>query len=310
MRQLLPAAAGRTKAPAHLRRVAAFACAAAVVLLSSSSAAMANERSEWKVFAECPLDAPPVSPEYTRTRGCFVSTLSAGSELRLGGLSMPIAKPITLSAGFEENEVTEQQAVVGSEYGENTLQRVAEPLADLRQDVESALLSKTELLRYEKAIHQGRTKVTGTIELAGPPSAIRLSEANIVGEEGTGFGLPIQIKLTNAFLGDHCYLGSNSNPIDVELTTGQSGALHGAVGVISTNEEGTILVAKEEILVNSTFVTPGATGCGHDGQADAAIDAALGLPAASGGSDAFLNTSIVQAGAAWVREHFEALGIQ
>ena len=44
-------------------------------------------------------------------------------------------------------------------------------------------------------------------------------------EEGTALGLPVKIKLSNTLLGSSCYVGSNTEPIQIDLTTGASGAL-------------------------------------------------------------------------------------
>ena len=89
-------------------------------------------------------------------------------------------------------------------------------------------------------------------------------------------------------------------PIVVNFTTGTSGELQGKVGKLAFNEVG-IITTWGNTLVASGFASPGAEGCGVEGGADAAINAALGLPSASNTS--VLNGVLKLAGAENVEEH-------
>ena len=122
------------------------------------------------------------------------------------------------------------------------------------------------------------------MELAGPASAVGINTGNLIDEEGTAFSFPVKVKLTNPFLGEDCYVGSDSSPVVVNYTTGSAGELRGKAGGFTSEHEGEILVIAGDTLVNDSFVSPGVEGCGVEGGADAAVDSALGLPSASGNS--------------------------
>jgi hypothetical protein len=180
----------------------------------------------------------------------------------------------------------------GGAEGAKTIQPVPQVAQALTKDVRTELLSPAELNRYifyTKATKE--TKVTAAVELAGPASAIKVSINNLLSEEGVAFAFPVKLKLSNPFVGNNCYVGSNASPIVVEFTTGSSGALHGKNGSTLRVGRNGIADVFTDTLATSTFTAPGVQGCGVKGGADEAINAALGLPSASGNS-AILNGTL------------------
>jgi hypothetical protein len=192
-----------------------------------------DNKKEWLKFANCPLNQGG--------RGCIWGESGVGTYFQAGNFTVHFTKPILLQGAEKEGETLpcneendlrywecgvqgkeniETLEFVGPEYGNSTLSKVAQPAPSLTEIVDPELLSPSELARYEKDVAAGKTKVTATIELAGPASSFFLAETNLLEGYGEALGLPVQIKLSNPFLGTTCYDGSNSNPIQVEYTTG------------------------------------------------------------------------------------------
>jgi hypothetical protein len=239
------------------------------------------------------------------------------SEFRAGNVTVALKLPITLRGGYQEHvvenaETEELEAVytrwIGAE-GHETIEPVAQKTIKLTKGVDTAKLSHSELNRYDFYTEEAKEKnVTATVELAGSPFGLELNENNLFDEEGVAFGFPVKVKLSNPFLGEHCYVGSDEHPVFVEFTTGQSGALHGKTGQATGNDAGLILTIHNDTLVNETFAAPGVEGCGVEGGADEAVDSALGLPSPAGSNVAIINGTFRQAGREEVEEHGVHLG--
>jgi hypothetical protein len=260
-------------------------------------------KGEYFKFADC-----PITPNHFPS-GCDYGEAGPESFFQAGNVTVKFVKPVILRGGFTEHEEPELEWE-GALDG-NTISKEAEPAPELTQDINTALLPSTELARYEAYISGGgSTKVTATIELAKPEvRGIVLNEANLLSEEGTAFGFPVMIHLSNKFVGSECYVGSTVEPIDVPFTTGETSPeppntpIHGSKGSIEVNGEGTILTLENTRLVNNTYAAPGVHGCGIDSKADAAINSALALPSPAGHNSTELIGHLSQAGAEVVAEH-------
>ena len=123
---------------------------------------------------------------------------------------------------------------------------------------------------------------------------------NLISEKGTTLRLPIRVHLKNPFLGNSCYIGSASSPIDLELTTGTTSPpkpnepIKGNRGNFTEEEE--VLVVNNNTLVDNSFSVPVAEGCGEflfvTGFLDSIVDAKLGLPLTSGHNTAVLTGTL------------------
>jgi hypothetical protein len=187
---------------------------------------------------------------------------------------------------------------IGAEDG-NTLSKTPQP-------VPGGLLGVTaptwwpSILRnlFNETINNGFTGVTATVELAGPPSAIKLSIKNAAFQEGIALAMPVKVKLGNPFLGNSCYIGSNSNPIQLNLTTGTTSPpppntpISGSPGTFEIEQPAPgILTDKGNRLVDNSFSAPGANGCGgflFSWAVDPFVDSILGTPSAAGRNTAIL----------------------
>jgi hypothetical protein len=282
-----------------------LAVAAAVMALAVASPALATPTGEYAVFAQCPLSNEALN-------ACIDAKTETG-EFIVGKEKVPISKAITLQGGFIENEETGALTFVGAANGETlskTPQAVPGGLAGLVACKE--IKEIIERIACELVFENGVTGVNATTELAAPASSIGLNEGNLLGEEGTALSLPIKVHLENPFLGSECYIGSNSSPVVLNLTTGTTSPpapnkpIKGSVGKVEVNTEGTILTLSKNSLVNNSFAAPGSSGCGGillSWILDPIINGKLGLPSAAGTNTAILTGTLHQAGAARVREH-------
>jgi hypothetical protein len=243
--------------------------------------AMAELEGEWAVFKECPTEVKGV-------QGCIHAVTSAG-EFQAGSKAVPITNPITLQGGFSENAKGEL-TFVGAKNGET--------LSKSPQKVPGGLVG-IEL--------DGITEVTATTELAGE---IGLNEFNLLERKGTALTLPVKVKLENPALGNSCYIGSDSHPIVLELTTGTTSPpsptepITGKLGELTSNPTGEILIVKENELVNNSFAAPGVQGCGLVPLLiDPVVDLDTGLPSAAGKNKAILKGTLEQTSKEGVEEH-------
>ena len=280
------------------------AIVAALAVLSAASAAFATPTGEFAPFADCPLSNKSVS-------GCITAKTESGKFV-IAKETVPIEKTITLQGGFIENEETGALSFVGAADGKTlskTPQKVPGGLSGLVKCNEISNI--IERIACELVFENGTTGVNATTELAAPATSIGLDEGNLLGETGTALSLPVKVHLENPFLGSECYIGSNSAPIVINLTTGTTAPplpnkpIKGSAGELKFNSEFTILTISKNSLVNNSFATPGASGCGgiFAFLINPIINSKLGLPSAAGHNTAVLNGTLQQAGAEIVREH-------
>jgi len=269
-----------------------------VALFGAASSALAQPHhptGEFAQFGDCPLSN-------AQTENCIYS-LSNGGYFTVGKKTVPLKNPVTLQGGFKEN-VAEELEFIGAEDG-NTLSKTPQPVPGGLLGI-TAPTSWPKFLQewFNNGINNGLTGVNATVELAAPASSIGLSTENLLFEEGTALSLPVKIHLENALLGSTCYIGSNSHPVVIPFTTGQSGKIHGSAGELSFNKAFTLITIKGGKLVNNTFAAPGATGCGGpiiEYLLDPLVNSVLGVPAGAGSNTAVLEGTLQTATANAVR---------
>lgn len=238
-----------------LKRLAAASITAALGALLLAPAAPAsshNPTGEFATFGECPLNRTSIT-------NCFHLLITGGS-LKIGTKTTPIKNPITIQGGYEG--AGSEVAFFGAENGV-TLSKTSQPLPGGLLGITAPKSWPKEVQDwFNDQINEGFTGVNATIELAAPATSIALSTENLIFQEGTALGLPVKIKLDNAILGNNCYIGSNAEPIQIDLTTGKSGSFEGEPGEITFNEAFTLVTLSKIKLVNGTFEVPEAEGCG------------------------------------------------
>lgn len=284
----------------RIAKFIAAGSATALMALVFSSLALASSHhptGEYEQFAECPLNRVTITD-------CVYSVTNGGS-FTIGKKEVPIVNPVTLQGGYEGGG--SEISFFGAENGD-TLSKTPQPVpGGLLGIVAPTWWPKFIQNWFNNLINEGFTGVNATVELAEPATSIKLNTENLIFEEGVALGLPVKIKLANAILGSNCYIGSNSNPLHIETTSGTSGELEGSRGTISFNEEFTITTISGGRLVDNTYTAPGASGCGgiFSFLIDPLVDSIIGTPAGSGVNSAILEGKIEDAVAESVVESEE-----
>jgi hypothetical protein len=265
---------------------------AALALASVAPATSHHPTGEFEPFGECPLNRVTITD-------CIFGVTKGGS-LTIGEKTISLVNPITLQGGYEGYEPIKFFA---AENGD-TLSKTPQPVPGGLTGITAPGSWPAPVQEwFNELVGTGFTGVTATIELAAPATSIALNLENLIIEEGTALGLPVKIKLSNAILGNNCYIGSNAEPIPLELTTGEGGELHGAVGELSFNEEFTLITVSGLKLVDGLFAAPEAEGCGGEAATyvDPLVDSIFGLPSGSEENSAILELTLEDANAEAVR---------
>jgi hypothetical protein len=289
-----------SKRMAGLRRrtlIATLAVAAPLAALAVASSASANPYS---VFEQCP----------TKTSGlhfCIYGTTTSG-EFVINETKVPINKTIVLQGGLKPTEPSEasgdyylEAAKNGETLGKTEL-NVPGGLADLINCEEITGGGPVEVLAREtcKAIFENKeTGVTATTELVATSSNKAMVDLhNLFAESGAAVKLPVRIHLKNPLLGESCYIGSSTHPIQLNLTTGITSPpgpnkpIEGLVGEEGEEGEGGILTVHPLKLVENAFSVPTTEGCGEflfvKGFLDGLVNGKIGLESKAGKNTAIL----------------------
>jgi hypothetical protein len=275
----------------------------ALAVLVGAVPARAEVTHHPAIFSACPLNNPLVHK-------CVVA-ITTGGELRLGNTVVPITKTFEVLRGGFGEAVHRISPFFAPEYG-SPIQPMPLPVpGGLTGVLEPSLLPSSLRAAFDSLGDTGLGGVTATMELAGPASAVRFSEYNTSAEEGVALEEPVKIKLTNVFLGEDCYIGSASDPIVVQATTGETSPpppnkpIKGQSGTAQLLEEGEIARLVGNVDVASSFAVPAASGCGGSlaPLIDRSIDARVGLPSPAGRNVAILINNAEIATPTAVMEH-------
>jgi hypothetical protein len=271
--------------------VVAVAALAAVALAAPALAANPYE----KYFSQCPATEPGVTH-------CLYGEITSGKFV-IGKTEVPITNKIVQQGGTVPDGEPQSAYLVPAKNGESlskSEQNVPGGLLDIVNCTEikgEGILEKLERGTCKAIFENKTTGVTATTELvanASNPAIIDFK--NLLGESGVALTLPIRVHLKNPLLGSGCYIGSESSPIELHLTTGTTSPpapnkpISGKTGELG-EEEGEVLVLENNSLVDNAFSVPKAEGCGGLASflIDPIVDSKLGLPSAAGNNTAVLN---------------------
>lgn len=266
--------------------LAAVVAAAVLVPASSATAALTGEYAR---FSTCPLGNPSVT--------ICLSAESSGGNFTVGKKSVPLVNEVRLRGGLIAPEGLLGPATFVAPTDGVVISKSPQP-------VPGGLLGVTaptwwpKFLQdlFNETINNGFTGVTSTVELAGSASSIKVGLVNYLLGSGPAFSMPVKVKLSNPFLGSNCYIGSNSNPVNLNLTTGTTAPpppnapISGTPGEGGNIDEGKILFFKKNKLVDNSFAAPGANGCGglFSFLIDPFVESIVGVPSAAGTNTAIL----------------------
>jgi len=233
----------------------------ALAALGLAGSAQAKLTGAFTRFANCPY-------KNTEVKKCIYSVTESG-EVVLGAKKVPIEKPVTLQGGLgpvsEETEFSKFFAATNGITLSKAPQNVPGGLLGIVPEASSPFLVKA-LIKF--FLENSITGVNSTLELAKPATAIEVSEFHLAGEEQVAMKLPVKVHLENPFLGKNCYVGSESSPINWNLTTGTTAPpapntpISGAGGEGTFLEGGRIIELKNNKLVDNAWSAPSPTGCG------------------------------------------------
>lgn len=257
--RLLAVANKTTERIQSMRKLLIASALAAMMLIPSQAVAQShNPTGEFAQFAECPLSQPVFACVYSESDGGFFQT---------GAKTVTLVNPVVLQGGLKLVEGEETQ-FVGAENGE-TLSKTPQPVPGGLFGVEAPGWWPGWLQTwFNNHINEGLTGVNATVEVAGPDSNIVINSSNLLAEEGTAISLPVKIKLSNALLGNNCYIGSDSNPIVIDFTSGTTEPpppnepISGSAGTLEFNKDFTLITVSGGALVNNSYGAPEADGCG------------------------------------------------
>lgn len=218
-------------------------------------------------FAGC----PDPKTENPAVEACVFSKVKSGN-FKMGNKNVPIENPITLSGGTN----IEFENLTANAKGGMTV---------VKQKVPGGVVGLTGLTWLLELLGSEALTLYAATELAGQPIIHGFN----------GLTLPIKVHLINNTLGKNCYVGSFTNPIVLNLTTGTSGKLTGVDPTLTYDESLEIVHLNNGKFVDNTFSAPGASGCALTlfgfipVSLNGLVNSQSGLPAASGTNEAIQN---------------------
>jgi len=295
--------------------VTAMALIVPLTALASASPAMAEPKGIFKIFNQCPTENKAVEL-------CNYGKTTSG-EFVIGTSTVKITSPVILQGGLIPTgnpEFPTEFFAIPAKNGESlskTALNVPGGLLGIKcEEIKGeGLIEKFFRGLCKKTFEEGATQVTATTELvANAKNPVLFNEFKLTREEGTALTLPLRVHLKNPLLGNNCYIGSESSPLELHLTTGETKPpagvkpLHGAFGEAELPEENGLAYIRlvKNSLVDNTFSSPGTEGCGEfffvKGFLDGLVNGKLKIPNKASENAAVLNGELNSASPAAVIE--------
>lgn len=231
--------------------------AAALALMAFASMAHATEPAEgYERFAGCPSKS-----EHEATASCQLGRITGGF-FQMGTKEVPIENEMTISGGVNAQA---KEFTYNAKGG----------LSKAPQKVPGGVVGLTGLTWLLEFFGSEALTLYATTELAGTPSSL-LANPTV---------LPIKVHLYNpgGLIGNTCYVGSNSEPIELHLVTVGFPKFH-------FGEPPTVQVLEGATKLDNTFAAPGANGCklyffGIPISINGLVNEQSGLPSPSGSNE-------------------------
>lgn len=222
----------------HLAKMlGAIAAAILAVAMLAPAAQATTPAPGYEAFAGCP--SPAEKPNY---EFCLRSTVTEG-HFQMGNKDVPITNPIVLSGGVEEEL---KNFAYNSKGG----------MPPVKQKVPGGVIGLTGLTWLLEFLGSEALTLYAATELAGQPVFV----------DSSLIQLPIKVHLINSVLGSKCYVGSNTSPINLTLTTGTTSPPAPNKPISGFGPELGFEPARQILLLDGTYVdnsfsAPGANGC-------------------------------------------------
>ena len=277
-----------------LTKRAAAGCAGAALLAlgvtGPASAASSGEPSGfYSGMGTCPTSSAAMQSTANGAIGCVVATIGGGSMV-IGGVTVPLTSAITTKFGIDW--ANNGPTVSFPDGNEASIFSTVSPTDGNELSTAPLDVPIPGLSNY----FPGVTSAIVQVQLAGP---ITDFTPLATGENYPLFQLPLKFHLLNLFLGLNCYLGTNSDPILLQPTTGTTSPP--APNTPITGNTGNVTLGSDPngysdllagfdgaTLVDNSFAVPGATGCGIGGSLDWLVNLLFGLGSPAGHNTATL----------------------
>lgn len=243
----------------------------ALALLVPVAQAKEELGANYKQYAGCQSEE-----ENASISTCVRSEINGG-HFQMGSKTVPITQPITVTGGVNAE-------------GEGFTWNSQGGLSLAKQTVPGGVVGLTGLDWLYDLLSADALKLYAVTELAGTPSSPLLDPIS----------LPIKVHLINPILGNNCYVGSNTNPINLSLTFGTTAPpppnepISGQIANFEYDEATEIVHLEDGILVDNAFAAPAAKGCVLNlgilpVNIDALVNLQAGLPSAAGTNETVQN---------------------
>ncbi len=213
----------------------------AVALVAPAAHAAATPKAGYTQFKGCPSVT-----EDAESLVCVRTVVNSGN-LKMGNKNVPIEQPIVLVGGTDANL-------------QNFRYNSAGGILPAKQKVPGGVIGLTGLTWLLEFFGSDALTLYAVTELAGTP------DVNIF-EEPVELPIKAHLETPSGVLGKNCYIGSNTNPISLNLTTGTTSPpgpnkpITGVPATFSFNETTLISYLKNGTFVDNSFAAPGASGC-------------------------------------------------
>lgn len=218
--------------------LAAAMSALVVAAVVAPGAQAATPAPGYEQFTGCPTPT-----EYPEEKFCLNAEITGG-HFQMGSKDVPISNPINLVGGVKADVSGFQAGPGGGLY-------------PVKEKVPGGVVGLTGLTWLLEFLGSEALTLYAVTELAGTPN---LSNPESV-------QLPVKVHLINSVLGNNCYVGSNSNPINLDLITGTTNPPPPNEPITGKGPEISFEAAREIIeynnitYVDNSFAAPGANGC-------------------------------------------------
>ncbi len=218
------------------RTTGLLAVLVAALMLMAPMAQAKTPAAGYEQFKGCPSRS-----EIPITELCLHAVIDGG-HFQMGSKDVPIEKPINIRGGILAGGIIGANAEGGMEA--------------VKQKVPGGVIGLTGLTWLLEFLGSEALTLYAVTELAGIPK---------FGE--SALEMPIKVHLINGTLGNNCYVGSVSNPIKLNLSTGTTSPpapnkpITGKAPEFAFDFESGIITQNNGIFVDNSFAAPGASGC-------------------------------------------------
>ena len=221
-------------------------------------------------WSSCPIDNPETST-------CMDVTVTGGN-MKIGKLSVGIpAGAMRIAGGVAYRENPEAEFGFDQVFippNDNSRGIYAEPI-----EIPGGALGID--LPFDNLF--GLNKASATVEST---SALPTVDAFQLGVK-----LPVKLKIANPLLGGKCYLGSDNNPVQLNLDVTEYGVLEEVPGFPDT------AVVRNTGHTGQPFAVPTASGCGPFGVLNPIVNWRAGLPSSTTSNSLATTSDVYNIGA-------------